>query len=91
LLNANQIVVNNPTLAQQLASGKATLATLNGQQVLIRAAATSGGQSNVIIKSALPQTTQTVKIQPTVTKATGTSVQIAKTPQGLVQVSLIGL
>ena len=88
MLNANQIVVNNPTLAQQLASGKATLATLNGQQVLIRAAATStSGQSNVIIKSAVPQTTQTVvKLQPTITKASGTPVQVAKTSQGIVQV-----
>lgn len=31
-----QIVVNNPALAQQLAAGKLQLATINGQQVLIR-------------------------------------------------------
>lgn len=33
-----QLVMSNPSLVQQLASGKATLATLNGQQVLIRTA-----------------------------------------------------
>lgn len=38
LLNTNQIIVSNPSLVQQLASGKATLATIQGQQVLIRAA-----------------------------------------------------
>ncbi|KAJ1519876.1 hypothetical protein ONE63_004117 [Megalurothrips usitatus] len=31
-----QLLVSNPSLAQQLASGKFTLATVNGQQVLIR-------------------------------------------------------
>lgn len=31
-----QLIVSNPGLAQQLASGKFTLATVNGQQVLIR-------------------------------------------------------
>ncbi|CAH1403971.1 unnamed protein product [Nezara viridula] len=45
----NQIVVNNANLAQQLASGKATLATLNGQQVLIRT-----GPGNLLIKSPTP-------------------------------------
>ena len=32
----NQIVVNNQSLAQQIASGKVQMATINGQQVLIR-------------------------------------------------------
>ncbi|XP_058794232.1 nucleosome-remodeling factor subunit NURF301 isoform X2 [Phymastichus coffea] len=34
---ANQIVVSSSTLAQQLASGKAQLATINGQQVILNA------------------------------------------------------
>ncbi|RZF42669.1 hypothetical protein LSTR_LSTR001464 [Laodelphax striatellus] len=48
----NQLVVSNPSLAQQLASGKATLATINGQQVLIRTTAAAGGAAtNVILKT----------------------------------------
>ncbi|XP_051172895.1 nucleosome-remodeling factor subunit NURF301-like isoform X2 [Leptopilina boulardi] len=41
VVGGNQIVVNNPTLAQQLASGKAQLATIGGHQVIIRS--TSAG------------------------------------------------
>ncbi|XP_012254800.2 nucleosome-remodeling factor subunit NURF301 isoform X2 [Athalia rosae] len=40
LINTNQIVVNNAALAQQLASGKAQLATIGGQQVVIRSTPT---------------------------------------------------
>ncbi|CAG2066140.1 unnamed protein product [Timema podura] len=42
LLGAGQFVVNNSNLAAQLASGKAQLATINGQQVLIRSSVPSG-------------------------------------------------
>ncbi|XP_050310711.1 nucleosome-remodeling factor subunit NURF301 isoform X3 [Anthonomus grandis grandis] len=42
----NQIVVNNPNLAQQLATGKVQVATVNGQQVLIRP--TGNNQAQVI-------------------------------------------
>ncbi|CAD6241102.1 GSCOCG00009137001-RA-CDS [Cotesia congregata] len=49
----NQIVVNNATLAQQLASGKAQLATVGGHQVIIRSAPTGGNQI-VIPNSASP-------------------------------------
>ncbi|KAL0272292.1 UNVERIFIED_CONTAM: hypothetical protein PYX00_005328 [Menopon gallinae] len=36
-LQTGHVVVNNPVLAQQIAEGKLQLATINGQQVLIRA------------------------------------------------------
>ncbi|XP_074105928.1 nucleosome-remodeling factor subunit NURF301 E(bx) isoform X2 [Cotesia typhae] len=52
VLNANQIVVNNANLAQQLASGKAQLATVGGHQVIIRSAPT--GNQIVIPNSASP-------------------------------------
>ncbi|CAG9862131.1 unnamed protein product [Phyllotreta striolata] len=42
----NQIVVNNQTLAQQLATGKVQVATINGQQVLIRP--TGNNQAQVV-------------------------------------------
>lgn len=40
IVNTNQIVVNNAALAQQLASGKAQLATIGGHQVVIRSTPT---------------------------------------------------
>ncbi|KAK5645407.1 hypothetical protein RI129_006707 [Pyrocoelia pectoralis] len=43
---ANQIIVNNPALAQQLATGKLQVASVNGQQVLIRP--TGNGQAQVV-------------------------------------------
>ncbi|XP_074033791.1 nucleosome-remodeling factor subunit NURF301 E(bx) isoform X2 [Leptinotarsa decemlineata] len=42
----NQIVVNNQNLAQQLATGKVQVATINGQQVLIRP--TGNNQAQVV-------------------------------------------
>ncbi|XP_022917774.2 nucleosome-remodeling factor subunit NURF301 isoform X2 [Onthophagus taurus] len=42
----NQIVVNNQNLAQQLASGKVQVATINGQQVLIRP--TGNNQAQIV-------------------------------------------
>lgn len=74
LLNANQLVVSNPNLVQQLASGKATLTTINGQQVLIRTAAAPNstlapatpvqiqGTSNVVLKTQPAGAAQTVKV-----------------------------
>lgn len=41
-----QIICNNPALAQQLASGKLQVASVNGQQVLIRP--TGNGQAQVV-------------------------------------------
>lgn len=71
LLNTNQIVVSNQNLAQQLASGKATLATIQGQQVLIRAASGNTlspgglqvqGGTNLVLKTQTGTTPQTVKV-----------------------------
>lgn len=74
LLNANQLVVSNPNLVQQLASGKATLTTINGQQVLIRTATAPNstlapatpvqvqGASNVVLKTQPTGTAQAVKV-----------------------------
>lgn len=42
----NQIVVNNQNLAQQIASGKVQVATINGQQVLIRP--TGNNQAQIV-------------------------------------------
>lgn len=65
-----QLVVSNANLAQQLATGKAQLATINGQQVLIRTAqsgATVG--SNMILKTQQPQTAVKVIKSPTTTSS----------------------
>lgn len=43
---SQQIVVNNPVLAQQIAAGKIQLATVNGQQVLIRP--TGNNQAQIV-------------------------------------------
>lgn len=43
---AQQIVVNNPVLMQQIAAGKIQLATVNGQQVLIRP--TGNNQAQIV-------------------------------------------
>jgi len=59
VISGNQIVVTNPNLAQQLASGKAQLATIGGHQVVIRT--TTGNQivhlnsanSGIIVKGAV--------------------------------------
>ncbi|XP_077292315.1 nucleosome-remodeling factor subunit NURF301 E(bx) [Arctopsyche grandis] len=50
-----QIVVNNPALAQQLAAGKLQLATINGQQVLIRPV---GNNQAMIVAHITQQSTQ---------------------------------
>ncbi|XP_044734089.1 nucleosome-remodeling factor subunit NURF301, partial [Chrysoperla carnea] len=44
--NVSQIVVSNPELAQQIASGKVQVATINGQQVLIRP--TGNNQATIV-------------------------------------------
>lgn len=46
ITSGHQIVINNPNLAQQLAAGKLQLATINGQQVLIRP--TGNNQAQVV-------------------------------------------
>ncbi|XP_072386734.1 nucleosome-remodeling factor subunit NURF301 isoform X2 [Diabrotica undecimpunctata] len=54
----NQIVVNNQSLAQQLATGKVQVATINGQQVLIRP--TGNNQAQVVAQLTPGPVTQTV-------------------------------
>ncbi|XP_075219983.1 nucleosome-remodeling factor subunit NURF301 E(bx) isoform X3 [Lycorma delicatula] len=67
-----QLVVSNANLAQQLATGKAQLATINGQQVLIRTAQSSAAvSSNMILKTQQqPQTAVKVIKSPTTTSST---------------------
>ncbi|XP_033215194.1 nucleosome-remodeling factor subunit NURF301 isoform X2 [Belonocnema kinseyi] len=68
VINTGQIVVNNPALAQQLASGKAQLATIGGHQVIIRSTPTgnqilhlNSPNSGIIVKNAVtPVKTQKV-------------------------------
>ncbi|XP_012274975.1 nucleosome-remodeling factor subunit NURF301 isoform X2 [Orussus abietinus] len=68
VINANQIVVNNANLAQQLASGKAQLATIGGHQVVIRSTPTgnqivhlNSTNSGIIVKNTVtPNKTQPV-------------------------------
>ena len=77
----NQIVVNSPALVQQLVTGKAQLATINGQQVILRNA--SGGNlvplssGNIVMRNATMTPTKTIIAQqitgPTITTATTTT------------------
>uniref|UniRef100_A0AAR5PPQ8 Nucleosome-remodeling factor subunit NURF301 n=1 Tax=Dendroctonus ponderosae TaxID=77166 RepID=A0AAR5PPQ8_DENPD len=71
----NQIVVNNPNLAQQLASGKVQVATVNGQQVLIRP--TGNNQAQVIAQLTPGSITQTVPGSQTNQTATPTRTVVA--------------
>lgn len=70
----NQIVVNNPTLAQQLATGKAQLATIGGHQVIIRS--TSAG-NQIFHLNSTANSGIIVKQNQTTTGATTTPVKIA--------------
>ncbi|XP_046429162.1 nucleosome-remodeling factor subunit NURF301 isoform X3 [Neodiprion fabricii] len=62
VINTNQIVVNNAALAQQLASGKAQLATIGGHQVVIRSTPTGNqivhlnSTSSAVVKNAVSPT-----------------------------------
>ncbi|XP_024944598.1 nucleosome-remodeling factor subunit NURF301 isoform X2 [Cephus cinctus] len=86
IINANQIVVNNVNLAQQLASGKAQLATIGGQQVVIRSTPTgnqivqlNSANSGIIVKNAAtPTKTQTATAQ--TSQGSPTVSQAAETP-----------
>ncbi|XP_045474832.1 nucleosome-remodeling factor subunit NURF301 isoform X2 [Harmonia axyridis] len=49
----NQIMINNQNLAQQLATGKLQVATINGQQVLIRP--TGNNQAQVVAQLSVSQ------------------------------------
>lgn len=65
-------MVNNQTLAQQLATGKVQVATINGQQVLIRP--TGNNQAQVVAQLTPGSITQTVQQnQPAAALATPTN------------------
>lgn len=68
----NQIVVNNQSLAQQLASGKVQVATINGQQVLIRP--TGNNQAQIVAQ--LTPSTQTVNANAQTIQQQTTSVNV---------------
>ncbi|CAH1971965.1 unnamed protein product [Acanthoscelides obtectus] len=66
----NQIIVNNQALAQQLATGKVQVATINGQQVLIRP--TGNNQAQVVAQltpGSLAHTVQGVAVSTAVAHA----------------------
>lgn len=63
-LIANQIVVNNQSLAQQLATGKVQVATVNGQQVLIRP---TGNNQAQVVAQLTPSTICSNQLQSTTT------------------------
>ncbi|XP_068630011.1 nucleosome-remodeling factor subunit NURF301 isoform X2 [Battus philenor] len=59
--STQQIVVNNPVLVQQIAAGKIQLATVNGQQVLIRP--TGNNQAQIVAHiGQSPATTQSSSV-----------------------------
>lgn len=73
----NQIVVNNQNLAQQLATGKVQVATINGQQVLIRP--TGNNQAQVVAQltpGSITQTIQQAQAPAAATLAAGTPVKL---------------
>ncbi|XP_026828403.1 nucleosome-remodeling factor subunit NURF301 isoform X1 [Ooceraea biroi] len=78
VISGNQIVVTNANLAQQLASGKAQLATIGGHQVVIRS--TTGNQivhlnstnSGIIVKGAVAANKQPQVLQTTQTATVAT-------------------
>lgn len=74
----NQIVVNNQNLAQQIASGKVQMATINGQQVLIRP--TGNNQAQVVAQLTPGNLTQLNSTQQTSVKQTTTTPQVEKSP-----------
>lgn len=75
----NQIVCNNQSLAQQLATGKVQVATINGQQVLIRP--TGNNQAQVVAQLTSSNIAPQVQAQITTPTATPTTPvrQIIKT------------
>lgn len=58
--STQQIVVNNPALVQQIAAGKIQLATVNGQQVLIRP--TGNNQAQIVAHIGQSPTTGAVSV-----------------------------
>lgn len=94
LLSTGQIVVSNAQLAQQLASGKAQIATIGGQQVLIRTAPAGttnttvlqGGSTMMVSGTTVPtlaatQGTNSVQVPAVATPVTAANL-LVKTVQG---------
>lgn len=63
-LITNQIVVNNQSLAQQIATGKVQVATINGQQVLIRP---TGNNQAQVVAQLTPSNIQSTQLQAQIT------------------------
>lgn len=63
MMGTSQIVVSNPSLAQQIVQGKVQVATINGQQVLIRP--TGNNQAQVIAQLTPSTLTQSMGGVPT--------------------------
>ncbi|XP_044753874.1 nucleosome-remodeling factor subunit NURF301 isoform X3 [Coccinella septempunctata] len=75
----NQIMINNQNLAQQLATGKLQVATINGQQVLIRP--TGNNQAQVVAQLSVSQG----NIQNVVTSTPTVASQVAAPIKQVVQ------
>lgn len=98
LLSAGQFVVTNTNLAQQLASGKAQLATIGGQQVLIRTAppgtATAvlqGGNAVMVTGGAVALTTTVGTTVPSLaTTQTVNTLQVPVPAAGNLMVKTVG-
>jgi nucleosome-remodeling factor subunit BPTF len=91
----NQIVVNNQSLAQQIASGKVQMATINGQQVLIRP--TGNNQAQVVAQLTpgnltqlnTGQTAVATPVKQTVAQAqTVETAKVVQTPQQTIQTTV---
>ncbi|XP_049823872.1 nucleosome-remodeling factor subunit NURF301 isoform X3 [Aethina tumida] len=82
----NQIVVNNQNLAQQLVSGKVQMASINGQQVLIRP--TGNNQATVVAQLTQAPVQATGGVQPaqqTLVATTTPTVKMVTKPQPVEQ------
>lgn len=83
--STQQIVVNNPVLVQQIAAGKIQLATVNGQQVLIRP--TGNNQAQIVAhigQSPAPRPAPPMPVTPMVPQA-----QLQLTEEELVEKRLL--
>lgn len=81
-LIANQIVVNNQNLAQQIASGKVQVATINGQQVLIRP---TGNNQAQVVAQLTPSSIQSTQLQAQIASPQATTVNVAPAKQTVIQ------
>ncbi|XP_053625011.1 nucleosome-remodeling factor subunit NURF301 [Plodia interpunctella] len=96
LASTQQIVVNNPALVQQIAAGKIQLATVNGQQVLIRPTGNNQaqivahiGQSPTQAPAPLATSTPRPPLAPAPTAAPPPATPAAPSPQQLTEDELV--